>query len=58
MAATEVMESWCPKKVSMVDRVERDWRARCREREEVRMWCEGLLSGGIAMPLDVSDAST
>lgn len=31
------MESWCPKKVSMAERVDREWRARWREREAERM---------------------
>lgn len=49
MDATALMASWWPKKVSMRERVEMEWRQRERAAEAETNWCEGLLSAGSAM---------
>jgi hypothetical protein len=46
-AETEVIESWCPKKVSSALSVEREWRVRWRPREAESTWADALESGGI-----------
>ena len=48
-ADTHGIESWCPKKVSIVERVDKECKARCREREAEKNCRVGLLNGGMAI---------